>query len=118
MTASPEDPVNPVMYRKLTRVNLRYITGFTGSSGLAVISDDQAVFITDFRYTEQAKDQIKSFDMRNGNEFSCAKLLFVGGIRSVCHFILFKTDFVYPHLFDHFGGLLNDSAGMLNDVKA
>ncbi|WVP28061.1 Xaa-Pro peptidase family protein [Bacillus licheniformis] len=44
-------------------VNLRYITGFTGSSGLAVISDDQAVFITDFRYTEQAKDQIKGFDI-------------------------------------------------------
>lgn len=44
-------------------VNLRYITGFTGSSGLAVISGDQAVFITDFRYTEQAKDQIKGFDI-------------------------------------------------------
>ncbi|MPQ24675.1 M24 family metallopeptidase [Bacillus paralicheniformis] len=44
-------------------VNLRYITGFTGSSGLAVISGDKAVFITDFRYTEQAKDQIKGFDI-------------------------------------------------------
>ncbi|UOY89776.1 M24 family metallopeptidase [Bacillus glycinifermentans] len=44
-------------------VNLRYITGFTGSAGLAVISEDKAVFITDFRYTEQAKQQIKGFEI-------------------------------------------------------
>ena len=43
--------------------NLRYMTGFTGSSGLAVISGDKAAFITDFRYTEQAKDQVKGFEI-------------------------------------------------------
>ncbi|NPC93269.1 aminopeptidase P family protein [Bacillus sp. WMMC1349] len=41
-----------------SQVNLQYMTGFTGSSGLAVISEDRAVFITDFRYTEQAKRQV------------------------------------------------------------
>ena len=41
--------------------NRRYITGFTGSAGVAVISADDAVFITDFRYTEQAAEQVKDF---------------------------------------------------------
>lgn len=42
-------------------VNRQYITGFTGTAGAAVVTNDQAFFITDFRYTEQAKDQVKGF---------------------------------------------------------
>ncbi|MCL6581793.1 MAG: Xaa-Pro peptidase family protein [Firmicutes bacterium] len=34
--------------------NRRYVTGFTGSSGAAVITGDRAVFVTDFRYVDQA----------------------------------------------------------------
>ena len=41
--------------------NRRYMTGFTGTAGVAVISQTDAVFITDFRYTEQANAQIKDF---------------------------------------------------------
>ncbi len=41
--------------------NLRYMTGFTGSSGLALISQEDAWFITDFRYTEQASQQVKGY---------------------------------------------------------
>lgn len=41
--------------------NRRYITGFTGTAGVAIISKDDAVFITDFRYMEQAADQVKEF---------------------------------------------------------
>jgi Xaa-Pro aminopeptidase len=43
--------------------NLRYITEFTGTSGLAIVTQDKAVFITDFRYTEQAGVQVKEFDV-------------------------------------------------------
>ncbi|PRS10196.1 Xaa-Pro dipeptidase [Bacillus atrophaeus] len=43
--------------------NLQYMTGFTGSAGLAVISEERAAFITDFRYTEQAKAQVKGFEI-------------------------------------------------------
>lgn len=39
----------------------RYLTGFTGSAGTALISRDDAVFITDFRYTEQAAEQVAGF---------------------------------------------------------
>lgn len=41
--------------------NRRYVTGFTGSAGVAVVSAEDAVFITDFRYTEQAAVQVRGF---------------------------------------------------------
>lgn len=41
--------------------NLRYMTGFTGTSGVALVSQNDAAFITDFRYTEQASEQIQDF---------------------------------------------------------
>jgi len=39
----------------------RYMTGFTGTAGVAIVSKKDAVFITDFRYTEQAASQVKDF---------------------------------------------------------
>ena len=41
--------------------NRRYMTGFTGTAGVALISATDAVFITDFRYTEQAEKEIEGF---------------------------------------------------------
>jgi len=43
--------------------NLRYVSGFTGTAGLSVITKDKAFFITDFRYTEQAKEQAVGFEI-------------------------------------------------------
>ncbi|MGI9116182.1 MAG: M24 family metallopeptidase [Gaiellales bacterium] len=33
-------------------VNVRYLTGYTGSNGIVVLSGDRAVFVTDFRYAD------------------------------------------------------------------
>jgi Xaa-Pro aminopeptidase len=38
--------------------NVRYLCGYTGTSGLAVVSDSEAFFITDFRYQAQAAAQV------------------------------------------------------------
>ena len=46
-------------------VNVRYLTGYTGSNGLALVGPDTRVFITDFRYQEQAAAEVDpSFDRR------------------------------------------------------
>jgi Xaa-Pro aminopeptidase len=46
-------------------VNLRYLTGYTGSNGLAVIGPDTLTFLTDFRYREQSAAEVDSrFDRR------------------------------------------------------
>lgn len=43
--------------------NLRYLTNFTGTTGLAVITLDKAFFVTDFRYTEQAAAQAQGYEI-------------------------------------------------------
>jgi Xaa-Pro aminopeptidase len=44
-------------------VNLRYLTGFTGSNGLALVGPDTRRFLTDFRYVERAKAEVSGFDL-------------------------------------------------------
>ncbi|MBL1227844.1 aminopeptidase P family protein [Enterococcus sp. BWB1-3] len=46
-----------------SKYNLRYLTNFTGTTGLAVVTLDKAFFITDFRYTEQAAEQAQGFEI-------------------------------------------------------
>lgn len=44
-------------------VNRRYMTGFTGSSGFVLITQDRAVLMTDFRYMTQAPEQAVDFEV-------------------------------------------------------
>ncbi len=44
-------------------VNVRYLTGYTGSNGLAIVGPQTRLFVTDFRYVEQSKAEVDaSFD--------------------------------------------------------
>lgn len=47
--------------------NRRYLSGFTGSSGYVVITQDKELFVTDFRYVQQATNQCKDFDIIEHN---------------------------------------------------
>ena len=39
-------------------VNVRYLTGFTGSAALLLVGPDEVLFVTDGRYRDQAADQL------------------------------------------------------------
>jgi len=57
----PEAQVDVMLVTDL--VNVRYLTGYTGSNGLALIGAQTRTFITDFRYVEQAAEEVDpSFD--------------------------------------------------------
>ena len=43
--------------------NVRYLTGFSGSSALLLITRNEIFFITDFRYKEQAERELKKWDI-------------------------------------------------------
>jgi Xaa-Pro aminopeptidase len=43
-------------------VNVRYLTGFTGSNGACIVTPEERLFLTDFRYVEQAGEQVRGFD--------------------------------------------------------
>lgn len=47
--------------------NRRYISNFTGTAGIILISSEKAQFITDFRYVEQAAKQCIGFEIIQHN---------------------------------------------------
>ena len=49
-----------------SRQNRRYLSGFTGSAGYLLITPDDAVIATDFRYFEQSATQAPDFRLHKG----------------------------------------------------
>lgn len=45
-----------------TMLNVRWLTGFSGSSGIALVTPDDAVFVTDSRYTIQAQQEVTGME--------------------------------------------------------
>ena len=43
-------------------VNVHYLTGFTGTNGACVVTPEERLFFTDFRYVEQAREQVPDFE--------------------------------------------------------
>lgn len=43
--------------------NMIYMSGFTGSNGVILISETEAKLITDYRYFEQAREQAKDYEI-------------------------------------------------------
>ncbi|WP_010274078.1 M24 family metallopeptidase [Paenibacillus senegalensis] len=44
-------------------INRKYISGFTGSAGYVLVTEERAVLLTDFRYTTQASEQAPDFEI-------------------------------------------------------
>jgi Xaa-Pro aminopeptidase len=43
-------------------LDVRWLTGFTGTSGGCVVTPDELLLLTDFRYVEQAAEQVEGFE--------------------------------------------------------
>jgi Xaa-Pro aminopeptidase len=43
-------------------VDVRWLTGFTGTNGACVVTADERLFLTDFRYVTQAAEQVEGFE--------------------------------------------------------
>jgi Xaa-Pro aminopeptidase len=49
-------------------VNVRYLSGFTGTNGLCVVTPEERIFITDFRYVERAAGEVPDFERVRGKQ--------------------------------------------------
>jgi len=49
-------------------VNVRYLTGFSGTNGAVLIGPARRAFLTDFRYLERAQRQISEYDVVRGRD--------------------------------------------------
>ena len=43
-------------------MNVRYLTGFTGTNGACIVTPEERLFFTDFRYVEQASEQVREYE--------------------------------------------------------
>jgi Xaa-Pro aminopeptidase len=57
------DLVRPGDSGRTEMANLRWLTRFGGTSGVALVGPDVATFITDFRYVERAEREIDGFEL-------------------------------------------------------
>src|SRR5665648_439352 len=57
-------------------VNVRYLTGYSGSNGLALIGPQTRVFVTDFRYIQQARVEVVGSDEQRHDQLE----LLVGAV--------------------------------------
>ena len=67
-----EREVDALLVTDLT--NVRYLTGFTGSAGMAIVGPDTRRFITDFRYVERAEAEVSGFDRERAPQEPAAAL--------------------------------------------
>jgi Xaa-Pro aminopeptidase len=69
-----------------TVINVRYLSGFTGSSGFILIAKNKSIFVTDFRYKEQAERELSVGGIEKTTKFPPSE----GGIG--CDIIIEKGD--------------------------
>ncbi|HIY56808.1 MAG TPA: Xaa-Pro peptidase family protein [Candidatus Tetragenococcus pullicola] len=80
--------------------NLRYFTNFTGTPGdaVALITNEKAFFITDFRYLEQAREQATEFELVEGRNYlqTATQVIKEQGLQDVA----FEEDYISFAQFD------------------
>ncbi|MBB6448916.1 Xaa-Pro aminopeptidase [Geomicrobium halophilum] len=86
--------------------NRRYLTDFTGTAGAVLLTSEDAFFITDFRYVEQAKSQCEGFKVvQHGGAMSAEikKILDSHNVKSLGFekaYTSFQTYQLYQETFD------------------
>ncbi|QZY56972.1 aminopeptidase P family protein [Crassaminicella profunda] len=84
--------------------NRRYMSGFTGTSGYALITMHEAFFITDFRYVDQAKEQCKEYEIiKHTNERSIYSIINELNLSNLG----FEEDFITYHQYMEFSKKLD-----------
>ncbi|WP_042353768.1 M24 family metallopeptidase [Bacillus rubiinfantis] len=88
--------------------NRRYLTGFTGSAGIVILTYSKAILIVDFRYVEQAQSQVRDFEIL---EVKDSQLL-VNEILTVSKDLsLASLGFEQHHVNFHFYNQLKENVG-------
>lgn len=100
--------------------NLRYASNFTGSTGLSVITLDKAYFVTDFRYTEQAAEQAKGFEIIKNTGPIYDEVKHIAEKENITS-LAFEKDFVTFATYDQLKALLpcelNPVSGLVESLR-
>ncbi len=74
------------------RENIRYLTGFSGSTAVTILTEKEAFFLTDFRYKTQAEEEVSNtFEIREFKKI-------IDSISEIAKPLNLKTIGFEPHL--------------------
>ncbi|GGI96015.1 peptidase M24 [Alicyclobacillus cellulosilyticus] len=91
--------------------NRRYVSGFTGTSGVALVTEQAAVFLTDFRYLEQARAECAGWVIVDQGQDGLAALR--EQLVQLCVQRLgFDPDDVSYTLYEQLAGMVRDVPGL------
>ncbi|OKL38086.1 M24 family metallopeptidase [Domibacillus mangrovi] len=100
--------------------NRRYVTGFTGTAGAVIVTQHAAVFLTDFRYMEQAARQAEGFTIVQHSKPILQEAMEQAeklGLSTLG----FETEYVshqeYEQLKKQFKGTLKPVAGLVENLR-
>lgn len=102
--------------------NRRYLSGFTGTSGYVVITEEKNFFITDFRYVNQASKQCEGFEiLKHTNDRTLYDILNELGLKNLGFEDTFVTVSQYNDFNDKLMGIslkpLRDTLDKLRMIK-
>lgn len=100
--------------------NVRYMSGFTGSSGFLLFINDEKHFFSDGRYTEQAKNQVSDFQIHiTSNHFKEIQNM---GILKKGMNIAFEADHLsvstFENLKNNFDVNLESTSSIIENIAA
>ncbi len=98
--------------------NRRYLTGFPSSAGLVLVTKDQSVFLTDFRYYEKAANVVRSCEVKMLTSYKECVVPLLKEARITTLFL--ETDFVslqtFARLSELFEGITLSQSGRLTEL--
>jgi len=104
-------------------VNVRYLTGFTGTNAAALVGPEQRTFLTDFRYLSQSAEEVPDWDRQIASND-----LLAGVARAVPEGVELRIGFDDAHLavksHEHLRELVRDdvelvaAGGVVEDLRA
>ncbi len=88
--------------------NIRWAVGFTGTNGLLLVDKERALFATDGRYTEQARQEVEGAEVVISSNGLMERLLDAGALEEIRRVIIQADDVSmakYEQLKEHCSGV-------------
>jgi Xaa-Pro aminopeptidase len=98
--------------------NVRYLSGFTGSSGFLFITKDKNFFVSDFRYKKQAEQEVCGWDIviEKGNRMEVIENLAKKTAIKVLGFES-SVSYMFYRKLSKAGPVLNDTEGLVEKIR-
>ena len=100
--------------------NIRYLANFTGTTAALIITSDQAIFVTDFRYVQQASKQAPDFTLLQNKKEIFAEIndfLVANQIQKVGIEADEMTVSTYLRIKDFFGPEVVPTQGLIEKIR-